>query len=383
MKILLTTGVFEPEAGGPATLTPKLASAFAAAGHQVKVITYSDERHYLTDKKYDFSLVRIARSNKVSNYARFFWRVFRELPKYDFIYSLDWFTAGIPVSLACRLRRKRYVLRIGGGYIWERHLARGGERMSLVHFYERGVYKRYPVFYWLMRWVLRGAEHIIFNTTVQPSFYIPHFGLDPEKVSTIFNPIPRSAVNVERGEANKEILFAGRLNAKNNVSSAIKAFAKADLPGFSFTVIGDGPEKENLVALANSLMLGDRVSFAGTLPQQELFDRVKDCYFIILPSWTDISPNTAYEALAIGVPFLVTQETYLSIRDQIPLTFDPASVDDIAEKMEHLASAENYAEYSRQLSKIELDYFLEDFFEDHLSLFDKVGSSMLNDKEKE
>ena len=40
MKILIVTGIFEPEIGGPAEYTPKLAAGLFERGHEVKVLTY-------------------------------------------------------------------------------------------------------------------------------------------------------------------------------------------------------------------------------------------------------------------------------------------------------------------------------------------------------
>ena len=123
MKILITTGIFEPEIGGPAKYTPKLAAKLVERGHTVRVLTYSAQASYDFpsgggstfggDAKYPFTVERIIRSNKLSNYLRFFYAVLKNAPRYDIIYSLDWFSAGLPVALAARLIGKKYVVRVG------------------------------------------------------------------------------------------------------------------------------------------------------------------------------------------------------------------------------------------------------------------------------
>src|SRR3989344_3032927 len=159
MRILIVTGIFEPEIGGPAEYTPKLAAGLIERGHEVKVLTYSASA-FGGDAKYPFPLERVVRTNKLSNYARFFLAALRNVPHYDIIYSLDWFTAGLPLALASRLAGKKYLLRIGGGYIWEKYLNDGNPPVTLIDFYKRGIHKRYPVMYRIMKFVFKGAERI-------------------------------------------------------------------------------------------------------------------------------------------------------------------------------------------------------------------------------
>ena len=64
MRILIVTGIFEPESGGPAIYAPKIAGKLAGAGHQVSVLTYSSKSHYGFDAQYGFTLKRIVRGNK-------------------------------------------------------------------------------------------------------------------------------------------------------------------------------------------------------------------------------------------------------------------------------------------------------------------------------
>ncbi len=368
MKILIITGIFEPEIGGPAEYAPKLASKLIERGHEVKVLTYSDKPSYDFDAKYPFPLERVVRTNKFSNYIRFFRATLRNARHADVVYSLDWFTAGLPVALAARFLRKKYLLRIGGGYIWEKYLNEGNPPITLIDFYKQGIYKKYPFMYHAMKFVLQGAERIIFNTDIQRIFYAPQYGLLPERLATIFNPIPRTLFAVSRGEPQKEIVFAGRMTEKNNVESCLRAFVHAELPHFTLTFIGEGFLVEKLKALVQNKGL-QNVSFLPAMRQKELYEKIKNCWYVVLPSWTDISPNTAYECLSLGIPFLLTTENYLSIRGQIPLMIDPRSVEDIASKMRLLVDENAYIKYCDALRAIKFDHDWDDVCEEHLKIF--------------
>ena len=114
-----------------------------------------------------------------------------------------------------------------------------------------------------------------------------------------------------------------------------------------------------------------RVRFLPAMRQKELYERVKNCRYVILPSWTDVSPNTVYECLARGVPFLLTTENYLSIRDQIPIMIDPRSIDDMAGKMRLLSSRDVYRKYCASLRAIDFRNDWDDVCDMHVEIFKK------------
>ena len=60
MRLLLITGIFPPDIGGPATYVPQLAGALAARGHQITVLTLSDRLDH-DDGHYPFAVVRLPR----------------------------------------------------------------------------------------------------------------------------------------------------------------------------------------------------------------------------------------------------------------------------------------------------------------------------------
>src|SRR3989304_2519868 len=60
MKVLIITGIFPPDSGGPATYVPRIATELAKIGHQMKVITLSDNLCH-DDSGYLFKVIRIKR----------------------------------------------------------------------------------------------------------------------------------------------------------------------------------------------------------------------------------------------------------------------------------------------------------------------------------
>ena len=378
MKIVITTGIFDPESGGPATYTPKIAALLNEKGWEVTVITYSDEPRYDFDSKYRFKLVRIVRGNKLVNRVRYFFTVLKYARSCDLIYTLDWFAAGLPVALAAKFLGKKYVVRVGGDYVWEHVYSEisGEVPVTLSDFYERGLYLRgaYSTLYRIIDFILRGGAHIVFNTERQRELYLRFYHLRSDAVSVIYNPVPRlETAGIVRGTPTHEFVYWGRLVVLKNIDSLIRAFAQARLPAdYTLAIIGEGPQRENLVKLISELGVGERVRLESAMRLPALFERVKDCRASVVASWTDISPNQIYESMAIHLPELITSENYLSIRDQLPVMIDPRSVTDIAEKLEMLADDARYDDYSRRFDAIVFKQDWDDVLAQHLVVFGTI-----------
>ena len=72
------------------------------------------------------------------------------------------------------------------------------------------------------------------------------------------------------------LAVVGRLTPNKNQQAAVRAVADLAAAGLDvgLDVLGDGPEREGLEALARDLGLGDRVRFRGMVPLDEVADRL-------------------------------------------------------------------------------------------------------------
>jgi glycosyltransferase involved in cell wall biosynthesis len=381
MRILIATGIFKPEVGGPATVALELARQLQITGHIVTVVTYSDSSTYEGDHKFPFRLIRIARSHrKLVNYVRYFFVMLKEMRKHGVVYSLDWFSAGFPVMLAAMLTGKKYIVRVGGGYIWEKYLSEGNAPLTMKEFYAQGFYKKYKKMFWIIKKVLGNAAVVIFNSDIQRELYIPIYNLDPKKTMTIYNATPENKLsslvhsyNDTSLNRDKEIVYAGRFTKVKNTAALVSAFALLKDESFKLLLIGEGETETDLKNLVEQLGIQHRVEFMPPMSQSDLYYRIAHCYLVVIPSWTDISPNHAYECLALGIPILITQETYLSIAPQFPLMIDPHSISDIAEKLNYLLDREHYVNYIDHLKSIRFDHPWKRVVEEHLHVFMKIN----------
>ncbi len=377
MRILLVTGIYPPDVGGPATYVAQLGHnlAFPGKDKATMLVTYSSVVKAPEDKKRAYMIERVVRGNKLLNRPRFFIRVIKLLRanKYDVIYMLDWFAAGAPAALAAKIYGVPYVVRVGGDYLWEqRYLESGKEPLSLADFYKKRLHKKYPLLFLIIKWVLGNASHVIFNSDRQRGLYEKYYEL--KKTSTIYNPVPGVIlINKDAIPDKKDFVFWGRFIVMKNLNTLVRAFAKAKLPeGYTLTLIGDGPRKNEITSLIKDLHVDGRVKCLNSIPRGQVWDMVKDSRALIITSWTDISPNTIYEAMALKLPALVSKENYLSFHDELPEMIDPYSADDIANKLEMLADDNKYMSFAAKFSSIKFEHTWDDVVQEHKKIFETV-----------
>lgn len=122
-------------------------------------------------------------------------------------------------------------------------------------------------------------------------------------------PLPAldDTVHEVRIASGKLIVAAGRLAPEKGYDIALKAFAKIADPDASLTFVGDGPLRTELEALAGSLGVQERVTFAGYAPDiGPWLDRAR---VLLLSSWHEGFGAVIVEALGRGRPVVATDCT--------------------------------------------------------------------------
>ena len=110
------------------------------------------------------------------------------------------------------------------------------------------------------------------------------------------------------------ILFVGRLEKYKNADKVLSAFAilREKLPSLKLTVVGKGPAKEDLVALAGQLKLGSSVEWLEGLKKPELYRLYESSTMFVLPSYLEAYGLVVAEAVAVGTPTIVANSSALA-----------------------------------------------------------------------
>jgi glycosyltransferase involved in cell wall biosynthesis len=105
-----------------------------------------------------------------------------------------------------------------------------------------------------------------------------------------------------------DLLVVGRLHPSKGFDVALHALAQCRSAGVDafLTVLGDGPERGALEAVAASLHLAGHVSFRGSVPEQDVRATMGSADIFLLPSHAEPLGVVVMEAMALGTPVIVT-----------------------------------------------------------------------------
>jgi glycosyltransferase involved in cell wall biosynthesis len=129
-------------------------------------------------------------------------------------------------------------------------------------------------------------------------------GLPPGSIQTIRNgvPAPRARDRAGFGSGVPTIGSVGRLDTQKGFDVLVAALAQ--LPDVHCVLIGDGPERDAILAAAQQHDVGDRLTLTGRLDDPA--DRVAELDVFVLPSRFEGFPLVVLEAMLAGVPVVAT-----------------------------------------------------------------------------
>lgn len=99
-------------------------------------------------------------------------------------------------------------------------------------------------------------------------------------------------------------LSIGRLLDWKGFHLGLEAFARSGLSHETYTIVGEGPFRTRLEAMAQALGIADRVLFTGLLPRQQVFGLLGRSRALVHPSLHESGGFVVLEAMASGTPVL-------------------------------------------------------------------------------
>ena len=197
----------------------------------------------------------------------------------------------------------------------------------------------------------------------------PHPSLPPLRQGKGLYPLSRrNGGELERGQipvsATHELpetdfcLFVGRLEPRKGVDVLIRALRECSI---SCVIVGDGPERKRLEALAAELGIDSRVTFVGKVLNGDLKQYYCDSSFYTAPSFSEAFPLTALEAMACGKAVIASRVGGLpSLLDanECGLLCEVGDVEDLAQKIQSLERA---PELSERLGRNARDIVLREY----------------------
>lgn len=104
-----------------------------------------------------------------------------------------------------------------------------------------------------------------------------------------------------------KIVTVSSLIKRKNVDVVLKALAKVDFCDWEYTIVGSGDQFDDLKGFVKYLKIDDKVKFTGTMPQNEVYDILKDANLFILLSQKETFGMAYLEAMAKGNIVIATK----------------------------------------------------------------------------
>lgn len=315
-KILITTGIFEPDIGGPASYAKILAKKLSVTGnYSVRVLTFSSVRKFSNDKKAGFEVIRVW--TKIPKFLRhfiYFLKVFASAKQCDVVLALNTISAGVPALFAVKLRRKKFFVRVVGDYAWETAVNKNKTRLLLDDFQKTKHRGWSGWLHKLQMIVCRQADGVIV-----PSVYLADivkgWGIDESKIKTIYNGVDFNPAELSHEEARTKIgihgnilLSVGRLVPWKGFKMLIKIMPRLLEINqfFRLVIVGDGPEKKILEIMVKNLGLDKKVFIIGKKSKEDLAVYLAAADIFVLNTGYEGFSHQILEAMSAGAPVITT-----------------------------------------------------------------------------
>jgi glycosyltransferase involved in cell wall biosynthesis len=268
-KILIVTPLIPPESGGPAYYSVALQAELTKLGHEVSLIAFHEVRKYPRGIRHLLFLYKA---------------LFASL-HVDTLIILDTVSVALPAVLAGWVLGKHTIIRTGGDFVWEHFVERTGEKVLLSEFYTapRALDRTERLLVWLQKHIIFPlTTTIVFSSTYQRDVWAQPYAIPPRKTAIIENSYPEKNFTAKGGEI---FLCAWRPTGFKNIDTLEKAYALA---------------KEKHPAI--------QLQICKDIPREELQARMRHARALVVPSLSEVSPNMAMEALAMGLPVILTKD---------------------------------------------------------------------------
>lgn len=329
MRILIATGLYPPEIGGPAQYALGIADALQKQGHEISVVRYGMIKNFPSGIRHVLYACRL---------------LFAAARKTDAMFALDTYSVGIPAALVCTLLRIPLLVRIGGDFLWEHYTNRTGNLVPLPHFYSGSIVlnSKERMIQRLTRWMLARAT-LAFNSQWLLDIWNEPYGIDPARAHIVENAFEPYSGGVE--PTKKNFLFFSRVTALKNYEAFRRAFQQV--------------QKEQPDILLEE----------GSISHEALLKKIEHCYAVVVPSVSDVAPNYVLDALRFGKPFILTKYSgYADRFKEYGVIIDPLDQHDMERGIRKLLQADDYGRFSMSIRTFGARHTYEDIAREFLAL---------------
>lgn len=183
----------------------------------------------------------------------------------------------------------------------------------------------------------------IIATSQEQAYCWSYSGALPNHITTIPLGVDTSQFRPARISTDTEqnirhrLLFVGRLQGENGASIALKAFAtiRAAIPTATLRIVGNGPDRPELMRLGSRLGLAQAVQWDDHVRFEELPRVYQSADIFLFPRLSRVTPRVLFEAMASGLPIVTSAIGGLSdfvVNGQTGMLADPHDPESFAQQ---------------------------------------------------
>lgn len=314
-RILIITGIYPPDIGGPASYARALAAHLSQNGKEVSVVTYSRRLQIPAGTPNGYPVVRIwKRWPWPIRHALFFIKAFMLAKKADTIYALNTINGGLTALGIKKILHKQVIVRIAGDYAWQIAVEKGKTNILIDEFQKSPKSGWIEILWRLQSYVCRHADQV-----VVPSEYlaglVQGWGVSDEKIKVIYNGVDFKPSELSKEDARREIgisgnivLSVGRLVPWKGFRMLIKIMPQLLLANqfFRLVIVGEGPDKKQLQAMVKNLSLERQVILAGAQSSEKLATFIAAADIFVLNTGYEGFSHQILEVMLAGIPIITT-----------------------------------------------------------------------------
>ena len=308
MRLLLINYEFPPLGGGAGNATDHIAAELAAAGVEVKVLTSAFAGLPALERRNGFDIHRIPvirrRLDRCSTLEMLAFLLSSLICAP--LLARKWRPDGTVAFFTLPCGPAAWLLRVMFKVPWVVSL-RGGDVPGFLP-RQIGAYHRWTKPFIIGLW--RQAAAVVANSEGLaelarlaapglPIQMLPN-GVDTNR----YQPAPIGERKTS-GPETLRLLFVGRIVHQKGLDLLFNALATQPVT-VTADIIGDGPERAELVRQAADLGITNRVRFLGWLSREALSVHLQAADAFVFPSREEGMPNAVLEAMACGLPVIAT-----------------------------------------------------------------------------
>ncbi len=291
MKVLLVSGIYPPDIGGPATFVPKLRSFLEIKGIRTFLITLGSETEVGP------SSLRLARGTFFPvRFLRTILKIRSQIDENTYI-----FANGLHEEVAIALigKRNRATAKIVGDPVWERQRNKKKTTLEIDKFSQSKLTLAASLQRKLLNWSLKKFDALIVPGKTLRSM-VQSWDLNFPEITVINNGVEISKEE-HSGKKDFDVIAVSRLVPWKNLDILIEACA--DL-GLRLKVVGDGPSRTELEDL--TLKFGAATTFTGEIEEHLIYREIASAEVYALISSYEGQSFSLLQAMAAGAAILVS-----------------------------------------------------------------------------